>query len=348
MKYLTHYDNFVHYIDFEKLLKDFSNKNFTFFNTNAHELFIENNKHISNLFKDYEYNGEYIFIMLAFEMHVASRSDPQIIEQLFKKDIDLDKVYVITNNHTFAKNSHLKHIHFEFFEYAIQQSNIDIPHYTKCKNNITIDVNKKRHDKKFLCLNGRFKHFRQDLAKFFIDNDLLNQSSYSYKDGDITLTYDKKFDNYYYENNKPSMKKWKTKDLNVNLIFNEEFSYENSIYIITETFFNGDLENCWITEKTYKAMLWKMPFIVVGQPYTLKALKSLGYKTFNHMWNESYDLIIEPSDRMKKIQQLILNLSKRDVKKLISQNYEILEHNYNNLMSRRPEKELLETIRSLP
>ena len=95
-------------------------------------------------------------------------------------------------------------------------------------------------------------------------------------------------------------------------------------------------------------MLWKMPFIVVGQPYTLKALKSLGYKTFNHMWNESYDLIIEPSDRMKKIQQLILNLSKRDVKKLISQNYEILEHNYNNLMSRRPEKELLETIRSLP
>ena len=41
-------DNFLK--DFEKLLKDFSNKNFTFFNTNAHELFIENNKHIINLF----------------------------------------------------------------------------------------------------------------------------------------------------------------------------------------------------------------------------------------------------------------------------------------------------------
>jgi Txe/YoeB family toxin of Txe-Axe toxin-antitoxin module len=50
---------------------------------------------------------------------------------------------------------------------------------------------------------------------------------------------------------------------------------------------------------------------------------------------------------MRKIQQLILNLSKRDLKKLISENYEILEHNYNNLMSRRPEKELLDTMRSL-
>ena len=175
MKYLTHYDNFVHYIDFKKLLKEFDNKNFTFFNTNAHAFFIQNQKHISDLFKDYEYNGEYIFIMLAFEMHVASKSDPQIIEQLFKKDIDLDKVYVITNNHTFASNSHLKHIHFEFFEYAIQQCNLEQPHYDKCKNNIIVDVNKKRHDKKYLCLNGRPKYFRITLTDFFIDNDLIEK-----------------------------------------------------------------------------------------------------------------------------------------------------------------------------
>ena len=94
-------------------------------------------------------------------------------------------------------------------------------------------------------------------------------------------------------------------------------------------------------------MLWKMPFIIVGQPHILKVLKKLGYKTFNHMWDEDYDSIINPHDRMRKIQQLILNLSKRDLKKLISENYEILEHNYNNLMSRRPEKELLDTMRSL-
>lgn len=347
MKYLTHYDNFVHYIDFKKLLKEFDDKNFTFFNTNAHAFFIQNQKHISDLFKDYEYNGEYIFIMLAFEMHVASQSDPQIIEQLFKKDIDLDKVYVITNNHTFASNSHLKHIHFEFFEYAIQQCNLEQPHYDKCKNNIVIDVNKKRHDKKFLCLNGRPKYFRRKLTDFFIDNDLIKDSSYSFRDDDITLTYDNKFNDYYYDNDQVSMKKWKTKDLNVNLVFDEEFSYQNSIYVVTECYFDNDLENCYITEKTFKAMLWKMPFIIVGQPYILKVLKKLGYKTFNHMWDEDYDSIIDPHDRMRKIQQLILNLSKRDLKKLISENYEILEHNYNNLMSRRPEKELLDTMRSL-
>ncbi len=298
MKYLTHYDNFVHYIDFKKLLKEFDDKNFTFFNTNAHAFFIQNQKHISDLFKDYEYNGEYIFIMLAFEMHVASQSDPQIIDD-------------------------------------------------KCKNNIVIDVNKKRHDKKFLCLNGRPKYFRRKLTDFFIDNDLIKDSSYSFRDDDITLTYDNKFNDYYYDDDQVSMKKWKTKDLNVNLVFDEEFSYQNSIYVVTECYFDNDLENCYITEKTFKAMLWKMPFIIVGQPYILKVLKKLGYKTFNHMWDEDYDSIIDPHDRMRKIQQLILNLSKRDLKKLISENYEILEHNYNNLMSRRPEKELLDTMRSL-
>ena len=54
MKYLTHYDNFVHYIDFKKLLKEFDNKNFTFFNTNAHAFFIQNQKHISDLFMQTE------------------------------------------------------------------------------------------------------------------------------------------------------------------------------------------------------------------------------------------------------------------------------------------------------
>ena len=39
---------------------------------------------------------------------------------LFEKDIDLDKVYVITSNYNY-KDSHLKHIHFEYYEYAMQQ-----------------------------------------------------------------------------------------------------------------------------------------------------------------------------------------------------------------------------------
>ena len=94
--------------------------------------------------------------------------------------------------------------------YAIQQCNLEQPHYDKCKNNIIVDVNKKRHDKKFLCLNGRPKYFRRTLTDFFIDNDLIKDSSYSFRDKDITLTYDNKFNDYYYDDDQVSMKKWKT------------------------------------------------------------------------------------------------------------------------------------------
>jgi hypothetical protein len=65
------------------------------------------------------------------------------------------------------------------------------------------------------------------------------------------------------------------------------------------------------------------------------------------MWNEEYDTIIEPSERLNNIKELILNLAKRDLKKLVVDNYDILEYNYNNLKTRQPEKELFDTIRSL-
>ena len=63
----------------------------------------------------------------------------------------------------------------------------------------------------------------ETLTDFFIDNDLIKDSSYSFRDKDITLTYDNKFNDYYYDDDQVSMKKWKTKDLNVNLVFDNSF-----------------------------------------------------------------------------------------------------------------------------
>ena len=334
MKILSQYDSLIYYIDFKDFLKDFKDKNITLFNTSTRI----KTKHISELFKDFKYNDEYIFIHIGFEMHSAKDADQQIINELFKKDIDLDKCYVITNNPGYAKDSHLKTIHFEYFEYAMQRYNINI------------DVNKKRHEKKFLCLNGKPVRHRRDITEFFVDNNLLDVSSYSYNDKDYSIVYDEKFKNMYYDNNNDPLNMkdtFKKTNQNVNLIFDEEFSYQNSIYIITECLFEMETDRYHLSEKTYKAMLLKMPFIMIGPPYSLRHLRSLGYKTFNHMWNEQYDTIIEPSERLNNIKELILNLSKKDLKKLVVDNYDILEYNYNNLITRQPEKELFDTIRSL-
>ena len=53
---------------------------------------------------------------------------------------------------------------------------------------------------------------------------------------------------------------------------------------ITITDFSG-----WWTEKTFKAIYYELPFMVVGVPEILRGLKSLGFETFPELFDESYD-----------------------------------------------------------
>ena len=62
------------------------------------------------------------------------------------------------------------------------------------------------------------------------------------------------------------------------------------------------------------------PFILYSTPYTLKYLRSLGYKTFGNFIDESYD---EIEDNEKRIQ--ILN---KEVKRLCNLSLKELHKNY--------------------
>jgi len=87
-------------------------------------------------------------------------------------------------------------------------------------------------------------------------------------------------------------------------------------------------------------MLLKMPFILLSNAGSLKYLKTLGYKTFNHMWSEQYDEILDEHERLKEIVRVVhalSTLSNSQLKEVVLKNQDILEHNYKLLMSRRPE-----------
>lgn len=85
--------------------------------------------------------------------------------------------------------------------------------------------------------------------------------------------------------------------------------YDNSmISIITESeFSDGSLER--ITEKTIKPLLAGHPFVIVGNPGSLKQIKRLGFKTFSPHINESYDQICNPTERLSCIIQEVRRLS---------------------------------------
>lgn len=70
--------------------------------------------------------------------------------------------------------------------------------------------------------------------------------------------------------------------------------------IVTETWFTDDA-NLYITEKSIRAILRLQPFIHVGSPGVLRQLRMMGFKTFHPYIDESYDEIIDPTQRMEKI-----------------------------------------------
>jgi hypothetical protein len=128
---------------------------------------------------------------------------------------------------------------------------------------------------------------------------------------------------------------------------NTKFAHDNLIFIVTETLFNGDMNNLFLTEKTFKPMSLQMPFIVIGQPGTLARLKDLGYKTFEDFWDESYDQELDPLIRIKMICDLVENLAKIEIEELrllIIETRSILEHNVELLRSSKPELSMVEAI----
>jgi len=98
--------------------------------------------------------------------------------------------------------------------------------------------------------------------------------------------------------------------------------------IVTETNFSVPYGN--ISEKTFYAIAYGKPFILVAPYRSLNYLKNLGFKTFDHFWDESYDDIEDPVKRIVKIYDVIDcldNMSVTELKQLYQQMLPILKHN---------------------
>ena len=99
-------------------------------------------------------------------------------------------------------------------------------------------------------------------------------------------------------------------------------------------------EVVYITEKTYRNIIYKKPFIILGQPRQLEFLHKLGYKTFHPIINENYDLNEDSAERfylvMKEIKRLC-SKSKQELVEMFKQVDDILDYNYNLYFSKRLE-----------
>ena len=69
-------------------------------------------------------------------------------------------------------------------------------------------------------------------------------------------------------------------------------------------------EEGFITEKTFRTIANGHPVIWVAEHGTTKVMQQLGFKTYSEFWDESYDAIRDPVDRINAVIDVLKQLIK--------------------------------------
>jgi hypothetical protein len=119
-----------------------------------------------------------------------------------------------------------------------------------------------------------------------------------------------------------------------------EFYSNILIDVVAETFTSG--KTFYPTEKTFRPILMKKPFIVMGPINYLIYMRQMGFKTFYEFWDEDYDGY-GPRLKFQKIIKLIEDISKKSKQELYDM-YQamqtILNHNYDLLIDQTYNKNI--------
>jgi hypothetical protein len=106
------------------------------------------------------------------------------------------------------------------------------------------------------------------------------------------------------------------------------------VELVCESYFSGN--TFFPTEKTWRPILLKTPFIIFGSKNYLYYLRKMGFRTFSDFWDEDYDGY-DCKDRFDKIINLIEWLGKLSTSKLESMYWDMqytLDHNYDLLINK--------------
>jgi hypothetical protein len=89
--------------------------------------------------------------------------------------------------------------------------------------------------------------------------------------------------------------------------FTTEDYEATDIEVVLETLF--DDSRLHLTEKSLRPIACAQPFILAGTHGSLEYLRSYGFKTFGDVWDESYDLIEDPTERLIQVAELMKQIT---------------------------------------
>lgn len=205
---------------------------------------------------------------------------------------------------------------------------------------------KKEHKKKYINLIRRWRPQRIASIAYLESKNLLEQGYNSLLDPDSWVDY---YSQIYKDFNlDPSIDVSKklplvldTDDHKINLATTSQRGlvkyYQNSYFsIVNETWYENRYPK-FLTEKMFKPICHKHPFIVLSTSGNLKMLRDRGYKTFDGIIDESYDSEHDDCLRFHKAMnevERLCNLSDTEYQKFKADATPIVEHNFEVLMNK--------------
>lgn len=103
--------------------------------------------------------------------------------------------------------------------------------------------------------------------------------------------------------------------------------------VVTETVFNYPYT--FRTEKIWKPIAMGHPFVAVSNCGYLASLRNLGFQTFGHVIDESFDQIDHSQDRIERIAQVIEDLCRQDLASFLKECYNVCKYNQQHYVELR-------------
>ena len=262
-----------------------------------------------------EYNAEIDKIIADRRLESITESEKDEID-VFCKDNGIDNLLIFHNN-VAMKNTE----NYYSFPYFFIQAQYYMKKDPQCgKVNL-----KSKKEKIYNCLNSSVKKHRTFLFDNLKSKNLLNYGFVSYVNKGIILsqTIDPMGNRLYHP---------MPPDINGYNCFGYHVVEKSYFSVVTEThheFDNPDHDGLQFTEKTVKALI-SQPFIIVGQYGHLEKLREYGFQTYPELFDESYDLIENPMERIDFIIdeiERLCNMDKSELEKIYKSVLWKIEHN---------------------
>ena len=229
---------------------------------------------------------------------------------------------------------------FNDFELWYYQRNLDTP---------ALPVHNNVRSKEFTCLSRLHKWWRATVIADLYRKGILENSFWSYcepatgEDSDCPIEVDLisrlRYDRTKFLESAPYFcDDLADNDRNNHAVTVTEHYTDSYCQIVLESQFDVDQSGgAFITEKTFKPIKHGQLFFIAGGVGSLQALRDLGYRTFDHLLDNSYDNIPNPTQRWQKLAESIAK-ARSNLPELFSAAKQDLEHNQQLFLANKSQR----------